>query len=120
MPPEPSSAPSADHAVLATGGAARLTLIGGLAVLLAALMLVAALALVEFVTGWNPFVHVPGSGSLYEAWSPIQERGGIARAEGARSGARHPLRWPGGTVGGDQGRLMALRIDVLRAIPPER
>ena len=43
MPPEPSSAPSADHAVLATGGAARLTLIGGLAVLLAALMLVAAL-----------------------------------------------------------------------------
>ena len=43
MPPEPSSAPSADHAALATGGAARLTLIGGLAVLLAALMLVAAL-----------------------------------------------------------------------------
>jgi iron complex transport system permease protein len=43
MPPEPSSAPSADHAVPATGGAARLTLIGGLAVLLASLMLVAAL-----------------------------------------------------------------------------
>ena len=43
MPPEPSSAPSADHAVLATGDAARLTLIGGLAVLLAALMLAASL-----------------------------------------------------------------------------
>lgn len=48
-----------------------------------AFMAVAVLALVEFVTGWNPFVHVPGSGLLYDAWSPIQERGGRARAEGA-------------------------------------
>ena len=43
MRPEPGSAPSADHAALATGGPARLTLIGGLGLLLAALMLVAAL-----------------------------------------------------------------------------
>ncbi len=48
-----------------------------------AFALVAALALVEFALGWNPFVQVPGSGSLHEAWSPIQERGGRARAEGA-------------------------------------
>ena len=43
-----------------------------------------------------------------------------ARSDRPRSGSRHPLCWPGGTVGGDQGGLMALRADVLRAIPPER
>jgi hypothetical protein len=48
-----------------------------------AFSLVAVLALVEFATGWNPFVGIPGSGSLHDAWSPIQERGGRARAEGA-------------------------------------
>ncbi len=53
---------------------------GALAV---AFALVAVLALAEAATGWNPFVQVPGSGSLHEAWSPIQERGGRARAEGA-------------------------------------
>jgi hypothetical protein len=46
-----------------------------------ALTVVAALALVEFLTGWNPFVGIPGSGGLYDDWSPIQERGGRARAE---------------------------------------
>jgi len=48
-----------------------------------AFTVVAVLALVEYLTGWNPFVHVPGSGTLYDDWSPIQDRGGQARAEGA-------------------------------------
>jgi hypothetical protein len=44
---------------------------------------VAVLALVEFGTGWNPFVLVPASNPLHDAWAPIQVRGGQARAEGA-------------------------------------
>ncbi|RFU22797.1 tyrosine-protein kinase domain-containing protein [Geodermatophilus marinus] len=44
---------------------------------------VAVLALVEWVAGWNPFHLVPGSGGLREVWATIQERGGVARAEGA-------------------------------------
>jgi hypothetical protein len=44
---------------------------------------VAALALVEFSTGWNPFVLIPAANDLHGAWAPIQERGGQARAEGA-------------------------------------
>lgn len=48
-----------------------------------ALTVVALIALVEFATGWNPFVAIPGSGNLYDDWSPIQERGGRARAEAA-------------------------------------
>ncbi len=43
----------------------------------------AGLAIVEFVLSWNPFVGIPASNALYEAWSPLQERGGIIRAEGA-------------------------------------
>lgn len=43
----------------------------------------AALAVVEFVTSFNPFVLIPGSGVVYETWSPLQERGGVLRAEGA-------------------------------------
>lgn len=43
----------------------------------------AALAIVEFVTSFNPFVLIPGSGVVYETWSPLQERGGVLRAEGA-------------------------------------
>lgn len=49
----------------------------------AALTVVAVIALAEFATGWNPFVAIPGSGNLYDDWSPIQERGGRARAEAA-------------------------------------
>ncbi len=49
----------------------------------AALTVVAGIAIVEFLTGWNPFVAVPGSGSLFDDWSPIQERGGQTRAEAA-------------------------------------
>ncbi len=48
-----------------------------------AFSLVAVATLVEFATGWNPFVEVPGSGALHDAWSPIQLRGGQPRAEGA-------------------------------------
>lgn len=44
---------------------------------------VAALTLVEWFGGWNPFLLVPGSGSLHDVWATIQERGGVARAEGA-------------------------------------
>lgn len=43
----------------------------------------AALAVVEFFTSFNPFVLVPGSGVIYDTWSPLQERGGVLRAEGA-------------------------------------
>lgn len=43
----------------------------------------AVLAIVEFVTSFNPFVLVPGSGVVYDTWSPLQERGGVLRAEGA-------------------------------------
>jgi hypothetical protein len=48
-----------------------------------ALTVVAVIALVEFLTTWNPFVTIPGSGRLHEDWSEIQERGGRARAEAA-------------------------------------
>ena len=48
-----------------------------------AFTVVAVLTLVEFATGFNPFVLVPGSGSLHQIWSTIQVRGGQARAEGA-------------------------------------
>jgi hypothetical protein len=44
---------------------------------------VALLAIVEFATGWNPFVGFARPNSLYALWGPIQERGGILRAEGA-------------------------------------
>ena len=43
----------------------------------------AALAVVEFLTSFNPFVLIPGSGVVYDTWSPLQERGGVLRAEGA-------------------------------------
>lgn len=43
----------------------------------------AGLAIVEFVTSFNLFVLIPGSGIPYETWSPLQMRGGVIRAEGA-------------------------------------
>ena len=43
MPPEPRSAPSADHAALAIGAGVRLSLLGALAVALAVLVLAAAM-----------------------------------------------------------------------------
>ncbi|MDR7234330.1 hypothetical protein [Agrococcus sp. BE272] len=42
----------------------------------------AVLALVEFATGTNAFVLIPGSGPVAE-WSPLQPRGAFLRAEGA-------------------------------------
>lgn len=48
-----------------------------------AFSVVAGLALVEALTGWNPFVHIPGTGDLYNTWSTIQLRGGLPRVEGA-------------------------------------
>jgi hypothetical protein len=48
-----------------------------------AFTVVAILALVEFASGWNPFLLVPGSGGLQEIWGTVQERGGVARVEGA-------------------------------------
>ncbi|RBY86139.1 hypothetical protein [Blastococcus sp. TF02A-26] len=44
---------------------------------------VAALTLLEWLTDWNPFLLVPGEGPLADTWAWIQERGGVARAEGA-------------------------------------
>ena len=44
---------------------------------------VAVLAIIEYLTGWNPFVGLVVGNSLFAQWGPIQERGGILRAEGA-------------------------------------
>ncbi|MFT7710510.1 hypothetical protein ACMT9Y_06095 [Clavibacter tessellarius] len=44
---------------------------------------VAVLAVVEFVSGGNPFVLLPGNAGLRETWATLQGRGGIIRAEGA-------------------------------------
>jgi hypothetical protein len=44
---------------------------------------VGLLAVVEFLSGWNPFVLVPGSGTRHATWATLQERGGVIRAEGA-------------------------------------
>lgn len=46
-------------------------------------IIAATLAVIEFVTGLNPFVLIPGSGIVHETWSPLQERGGVLRVEGA-------------------------------------
>ena len=51
--------------------------------LAAVFVVVALLALVEFLTGFNPFVLLKGNAALYRGWSPIQLRGGRPRAEGA-------------------------------------
>ena len=45
--------------------------------------LVAVLAIVEFVTGWNPFILLTADNSSFAAWGDLQERGGVLRAEGA-------------------------------------
>lgn len=43
----------------------------------------AALAVVEFVAGFNPWVLLPAVGGGPTGWQGLQERGGILRAEGA-------------------------------------
>lgn len=44
---------------------------------------VAALAVIEALAAWNPFVGISQPNSLYAVWGPIQVRGGEARVEGA-------------------------------------
>jgi hypothetical protein len=44
---------------------------------------VAVLAIIEYVTGWNPFISLVSNNPLFAQWGSIQERGGIMRAEGA-------------------------------------
>lgn len=44
---------------------------------------VAVFALVEWATGWNPFLDVPGSAAMRAGWAVVQVRGGVPRAEGA-------------------------------------
>jgi hypothetical protein len=53
---------------------------GALAVVLTA---VAGLAVVEFLSGWNPFLGIPGDGRARSILAVVQDRGGRARAEGA-------------------------------------
>ncbi len=45
--------------------------------------IVAILAVIEFVTQWNPFVQFSANNSLFTLWGSLQERGGVLRAEGA-------------------------------------
>ena len=48
-----------------------------------AFTIVSALAVVEFLLHWNPFVGIKAANDVYLVWSPIQERGGVPRSEGA-------------------------------------
>jgi len=45
--------------------------------------IVAALAILEFATGVNPFVGLKVDNALFQEWGDIQLRGGLARAETA-------------------------------------
>lgn len=44
---------------------------------------VAVIAIIEFITGWNPFLLLRVDNSLFAEWGELQERGGVLRAEGA-------------------------------------
>ena len=46
-------------------------------------VIVAVLAILEFITSVNPFVLVHWNSSGYALWSPLQHRGGFLRVEGA-------------------------------------
>ncbi|WP_285115395.1 hypothetical protein [Leifsonia sp. fls2-241-R2A-40a] len=48
-----------------------------------AFTIVGALAVIEFVTRFNPFVLIHAGNGLYSAWGTIQIRGGVPRAEAA-------------------------------------
>lgn len=54
-----------------------------LRVIATAATVVAVLAVLEFLTGTNLFVAIPGSGVAHATWSPLQDRAGFIRAEGA-------------------------------------
>ena len=45
--------------------------------------IVAVLAVVEFLSGYNLFVHLTRPNAAFHAWGAIQVRGGIRRTEGA-------------------------------------
>jgi len=48
-----------------------------------AFSVVSLLVLLEFFAHWNPFVDIKAANSMYTTWGTIQERGGVARSEGA-------------------------------------
>lgn len=45
--------------------------------------IVAALAIMEFLLNFNPFIALGGRGAMFGAWNDIYVRGGLPRAEGA-------------------------------------
>lgn len=47
------------------------------------LTIVAVLALLEFLTSYNPFVHIAVDNTQFQSWAGLQTRGGQIRAEGA-------------------------------------
>lgn len=49
----------------------------------AATAMAAALALVEFASGTNPFLLLPPQGPSFEVWGTLQNRAGFVRVEGA-------------------------------------
>lgn len=49
---------------------------------------VAVLAIAEYLLHWNPFLLLHASNPLYDSWSPVLSRGGVARVEGAFG---HPI-----------------------------
>lgn len=49
----------------------------------AATTVAAALALIEFATGVNPFLLLPAQGPSFEVWGTLQTRAGFVRVEGA-------------------------------------
>lgn len=64
-------------------GAARLGVQYVYRVVAVIFTVVAVLAIIEFLSGWNPFVLLRIDNSQFTEWGDIQERGGHARAEGA-------------------------------------
>lgn len=86
-----ASVASVSVAVMVWGAAYALGRMTGLAVRLpwifavvtVVMSVVAVLAVLESVTGFNPFVGLRASNALYTTWSPLQKRGGMTRAEGA-------------------------------------
>lgn len=48
-----------------------------------AFTVVSVLVIVEFLAHWNPFISIHAGNAMYAIWGTIQERGGVARAEGA-------------------------------------
>jgi hypothetical protein len=51
--------------------------------LVAVLAVVAALAIVEFIFHWHPFVNLGPDTADHQLWGPIQQRGGVDRSEWA-------------------------------------